>query len=203
MSIITSLEQLEGLYGTANTASLVKETDVITAQYRAFIEASPLAVLATCGPEGLDCSPRGDGRGFVRVQDEKTLILPDRRGNNRIDSLRNIVRDPRVGLLFLIPGAGNTLRVNGRAQLSADADLVSSFAVDGKAPRSVAIVTVDAVYFQCARAIIRSELWNPNRHIDPKALPSAGEILAALSENRVGGAEYDRSWSERANKTLW
>lgn len=203
MPLITTLGQLEALYGPANPASLVKETDVITAQYRAFIEASPFAVLATSGPEGLDCSPRGDGRGFVRVKDDKTLLLPDRRGNNRIDSLRNIVRDPRVGLLFLIPGAGTTLRVNGRAQLSADADLLASFAVDGRAPRSVAIITVDAVYFQCARAIIRSDLWNPDRHVDPKRLPSAGDILAALSGNRVGGADYDTTWAVRAKDTLW
>ena len=151
----------------------------------------------------LDCSPRGDRPGFVRVYDEKTLILPDRRGNNRIDSLRNIVRDPKVALLFLIPGVGNTLRVNGRAEISVDPVLLDSFAVDDKPPRSVTVITVDAVYFQCARALVRSELWNPARHRDPKELPSAGQILAALSDDKVGGEPYDREWPERAAKTLW
>jgi len=203
MSIITSVDQLEALYDIPNDASTVKEVDWITPHYQAYIDAAPFASLATSGPEGLDCSPRGDLAGFVRVHDRKTLMLPDRRGNNRIDSLRNIVRDPRVALLFMIPGVGNTLRVNGRARLSIDPELLASFAVDGKAPRSVMVMTVDAIYFQCARALVRSELWNPARHIDPKSLPSAGQILAALSQNRVGGEEYDRAWPERAKQTMW
>jgi PPOX class probable FMN-dependent enzyme len=139
----------------------------------------------------------------VRVSDEKTLMLPDRRGNNRIDSLRNIVRDPRVALLFLIPGVGNTLRVNGRAHLSVEPSLLASFAVDEKAPRSVTVIEVDAVYFQCARALVRSELWNPARHVDPRSLPSAGQILASLSQDRVGGERYDREWAGRAAQTMW
>ena len=203
MSIITSVDQLKALYGIPNDASTVKEVDWITPHYRAYIDAAPFVALATSGPEGLDCSPRGDLAGFVRVHDRKTLMLPDRRGNNRIDSLRNIVRDPRVALLFMIPGVGNTLRVNGRAQLSVESELLASFAVDGKAPRSVMVMTVDAIYFQCARALVRSELWNPARHVDPKSLPSAGLILAALSQNRVGGDEYDRAWPERAKQTMW
>ena len=203
MSIIATVEQLEAIYGKPVEASTVKEVDWITPHYRAYIETAPFAVLATGGPEGLDCSPRGDLAGFARVHDEKTLMLPDRRGNNRVDSLRNIVRDPRVALLFMIPGVGNTLRVNGRARLSIDPDLLASFAVDGKAPRCVMVMTVDAVYFQCARALVRSELWNPARHVDPKSLPSAGQILAALSANRVGGEAYDRAWPERAKQTLW
>src|SRR5881392_2778745 len=125
----TTLEELEALYGRPGETSLVKEVDRVTPHYRVLIEASPFAVLATSGPEGLDCSPRGDVPGFVRIHDEKTLMLPDRRGNNRIDSLRNIVRDPRVSLVFLIPGVGTTLRVNGRALLSIDPDLLNSFAV--------------------------------------------------------------------------
>jgi len=200
---IGSVAELEALYGEPNEASTVKEVDYITPHYRAWIEASPFAVLATAGPEGLDCSPRGDKPGFVRIHDDKTLMLPDRRGNNRVDSLRNIVRNPRVGLLFLIPGVGNTLRVNGHAHLSADPDLLESFAVEDKAPRSVTVITVDTVYFQCARALVRSELWNPERHVDPRSLPSAGEILAALSDNRVGGVTYDREWPGRAAKTMW
>lgn len=203
MTRISSVEALEALYGVPHETSLVKETTSIIPQYRAFIEASPFAILATSGPDGLDCSPRGDLAGFVRIADEKTLMLPDRHGNNRIDSLRNIVRDPRAALLFLIPGAGNTLRVNGRAHITANPDILASFAVKEKMPRSVIVMEVDAVYFQCARAIVRSELWNGDKHVDPKTLPTAGRILASLSENTVGGEEYDRVWPERAAQTLW
>jgi PPOX class probable FMN-dependent enzyme len=204
MSDILGTEaELEAIYGRPVEAATVKEVNWITPHYRAYIEASPYAALATSGPEGLDCSPRGDRPGFVRVHDEKTLMLPDRRGNNRIDSLRNIVRDPKVALLFMIPGVGNTLRVNGRAHLSVAPDLLESFAVEEKAPRSVTVIEVDAVYFQCARALVRSELWNPARHVDPKSLPSAGQILAALSGERVGGETYDREWPGRAAATMW
>jgi uncharacterized protein len=203
MPIITTLAELGEIYGQPGETSTVKETDRVTPQYRAFIDASPFAVLATSGPQGLDCSPRGDRPGFVRVADDRTLLIPDRRGNNRVDSLRNIVRDPRVALLFLIPGSGTTLRVNGCAHLTTDPELLASFAVDGQAPRSVIVVTAEAVYFQCARAIVRSELWNPAKHVDPDSLPTAGQILAALSDDRVGGAEYDRAWPERARQTLW
>jgi PPOX class probable FMN-dependent enzyme len=201
--ILRTEAELEAIYGRPIEAATVKEVNWITPHYRAYIEASPYAALATSGPEGLDCSPRGDRPGFVRVHDERTLMLPDRRGNNRIDSLRNIVRDPRVALLFMIPGVGNTLRVNGRAHLSVAPDLLKSFAVEEKAPRSVTVVEVDAVYFQCARALVRSELWNPARHVDPKSLPSAGQILAALSNERVGGETYDREWPGRAAATMW
>ncbi len=202
-NIIRSVAELEALYGAPGDASTVKEVSWITPHYRAFIEASPFAALATVGPEGIDCSPRGDKPGFVRVHDEKTLMLPDRRGNNRVDSLRNIVRDPRVALLFLIPGVGNTLRVNGRAHLSIAPDLLQSFVMEGKAPRSVMVMEVETVYFQCARALIRSDLWNPERHVDPKSLPTPGQILAALSKNTVGGESYDREWAGRAAKTMW
>lgn len=201
--ILKTEAQLEAIYGKPAEAATVKEVNWITPHYRAYIEAAPYAALATSGPEGLDCSPRGDKPGFVRVHDEKTLMLPDRRGNNRIDSLRNIVRDPRVALLFMIPGIGNTLRVNGRAHLSVEPGLLESFAVEEKAPRSVTVIGVEAVYFQCARALVRSELWNPERHVDPKSLPSAGQILAALSQDRVGGEKYDREWPGRAAATMW
>lgn len=203
MSVISNLEELTALYGQPLEPAIVKEVDRVTPHYRRFIEAAPFAALATGGPEGLDCTPRGDVAGFVRVHDAKTLMLPDRRGNNRIDSLRNIVRDPRVALLFLIPGSGNTLRVNGRAHVATDCALLESFAIDGKAPRSVIVIAVETVYFQCARAIVRSDLWNPAKHVDPKSLPSAGQILAALSGDRVGGEDYDRIWPARAKATLW
>lgn len=203
MSFIASIEQLEALYGLPGEASTVKEVPRITPHYRAFIEASPFVALATAGPEGLDCSPRGDLPGFVRIHDERTLMLPDRRGNNRVDSLRNVVRDPRVALLFLIPGSGNTFRVNGRAQLSIDPVLLDSFAVEGKPPRCVMVMTVEAAYFQCARAIVRADLWNPAKQVDAQRLPTAGQILAEMSECRVGGETYDREWPERAKKTMW
>jgi len=203
MSIIRTVEELEKIYGHPNDASTVKVADRVTPPYRILIEKSPFAALATAGPEGLDCSPRGDLAGFVRIHDDKTLMMPDRRGNNRIDSLRNIVRDPRIALLFLIPGCGNTLRVNGRAQLSRDAELLASFKVDGKAPRSVIVMTVEDIYFQCARAIVRAELWNPDKRVDPKTLPTPGQILAAMSDNTVGGEAYDREWPERARQTMW
>ena len=204
MNFITTPQALEALYQPAPTlASMAKELDRLIPEYRRYIELSPFVAIATVGPEGMDCSPRGDARGFVRVQDERTLLLPDRRGNNRIDSLRNIVRDPKVALLFMIPGIGNTLRVNGRAHLSVEHGLLESFAVEEKAPRSVTVIEVEAVYFQCARALVRSELWNPERHVDPKSLPSAGQILAALSQDRVGGEKYDREWPGRAAATMW
>ncbi|TPN60028.1 pyridoxamine 5'-phosphate oxidase family protein [Mesorhizobium sp. B1-1-4] len=203
MSIITTVEQLETLYGLPGEASVVKELDHVIPEYAAFIEASPFVALATSGPEGLDCSPRGDLAGFVRIVDPKTLMMPDRRGNNRADSLRNIIRDPRVGLLFLVPGSGTTLRINGRAHITTDAALCASFTVDSRPARSVSVIDVDTVYFQCARAIVRSELWNPERHVDPKSLPTPGKILEITSRRNIDGATYDKEWPERAKKTMW
>ncbi len=203
LETVADLERVYGDLGAVGEASTVKVADHITPHYRTFIAAAPFVSLATVGPEGLDCSPRGDRPGFVRVADPTTLLLPDRRGNNRIDSLRNVVRDPRVGLMFLIPGVGNALRVNGRAVIDDDPDLCASFAVDGKPPRTVMVIRVGEVYFQCARALIRSGLWRADAQVDPKSLPSPGEILAGLSEGRVGGTAYDEAWAERARQTLW
>ncbi|MDS1135418.1 pyridoxamine 5'-phosphate oxidase family protein [Nitratireductor indicus] len=201
--IIETVAALEALYGTPGETSLVKVTERIIPEYAALITASPFVALATVGPEGIDCSPRGDQPGFVRIYDERTLMIPDRRGNNRVDSLRNIVRDGRVALLFLIPGSGTTLRVNGRARLSVDPALCESFAVEDKAPRSVIVIGVEEVYFQCARAIVRSQLWNGERHVNPSELPSPGAILQATSKARIDGAAYDEEWPERARKSLW
>jgi hypothetical protein len=203
MAFVTSVEQLEAIYGVPGEASLVKVAARVTPQYRQLIEASPFAALASSGPEGLDCSPRGDLPGFIRIYDETTLMIPDRRGNNRVDTLRNIVRDPRIALMLLIPGSGTTLRINGRAQVSIAPDLLASFKMDGKVPRSVIVMTVDEIYFQCARAIVRSDLWNPDKRIDPAKLPTPGQILAEMSENRVGGPDYDKQWPERARQTMW
>src|SRR5438309_5424640 len=176
--LVTSVEALGRISGEPYGPSIAKETDRITAHYQAFIEAAPFFALATAGPDGLDCSPRGDAPGFVRVADEKTLLIPDRRGNNRIDTLRNILADPRVALLFLIPGCGETIRITGQAAISIDPKLTQSFLVEGKAPRSVLVVSVEAVFFQCAKAIVRSKLWDASRHVERKSLPSAGMILA-------------------------
>jgi uncharacterized protein len=201
--LITSVEALEKIYGEPYGPSVAKETDHITPHYRAFIEAAPFFALASAGPDGLDCSPRGDAPGFVRVADEKTLLVPDRRGNNRIDTLRNILADPRVALLFLIPGCGETIRITGRAAISTDPALTQSFLIDGKAPRSVLIVSVDSVFYQCAKAIVRSKLWDASRHIERKSLPSAGTILADLTGGKLGGPEHDRTAPERLKATIY
>lgn len=203
MSIISTVEQLDRLYGTPAEASIAKEINYISPHYRLMIEASPFALLATVGPKGLDCSPRGDVAGFVRIHNLHTLMLPDRRGNNRIDSLRNIVRDPRVALLFMIPGIGDTLRANGRALISVEPALLESFAVENKAPRSVLVINIDTIFFQCARALVRSDLWNAGKHVLPASIPTAGQILAALTADRFGGESYDKAWPERVKQTLW
>jgi PPOX class probable FMN-dependent enzyme len=201
VKFIETLDELHAHYGTPGPASLRKEAPRLTPEYRRIVEAAPFLALATAGPEGLDCTPRGDLPGqLVRVLDERTLALPDRRGNDRIDSLRNIVRDPRVALMFLVPGSGNALRVNGTARLTADAALCESFAMEGKAPRTVAIIQVGVVYFQCARAILRARLWEPHAASD---LPTPGRILAALTADAVGGEAYDREWPERAKASMW
>jgi uncharacterized protein len=201
---ITTTAQLERLYPDAPYGPAVfKEADRITPQYRKLIEAAPFCVLATCGPEGLDCSPRGDPPGFVRVLDERTLAIPDRRGNNRIDSLRNIVRDPRVSLLFLIPGVGETMRVNGRAAISTDPKLTESFAVNGKAPKCVLLVTVERAYFQCTKAIIRAKLWEESSKVERNTLPTPGAILAELTGGKMGGPEHDRLAPERIKQTIY
>jgi uncharacterized protein len=203
MQTIDTVEQLETLYGLPGETSLVKELDRLIPEYAAFVEASPFVALATNGPEGLDCSPRGDLAGFVRIHDDRTLMMPDRRGNNRADSLRNIVRDGRAAFLFLVPGSDTTLRVNGRARITVDAALCASFAVEGKPARSVIVLDIEAVYFQCARCIKRSDLWNPERHVDAKSLPTPGQILAATSAQRIDGEAYDAEWPDRAAKTMW
>jgi uncharacterized protein len=203
MHRITTQEQLDALYGKPAEAPLIKEIDFISDHYRAFIDKAPFVVLATVGPEGVDCSPRGDPPGFVRVRDAKTVLIPDRRGNNRIDSLRNIVRDPRISLLFIIPGIGNTLRINGRAEISTDPDLGASFAVRGKAPKAVLVVTAERVYFQCPKALVRSRLWSADAQIARSELPSTGEILQALSKGRIEGAAYDAAYPRRLEETIY
>ena len=200
---ITDAAALEALYGTVKETSLRKEVDHVHPLYRALIEASPFAVLATSGPGGMDASPRGDAPGFVIVQDERTLLLPDRRGNNRLDSLRNVLADPRVALLFMVPGVAETLRVNGRAHISVATDLLRRFVVNGNPPATVLVVQVDSVYFQCSKALVRSRLWDPAAQIERHTLPSAGSLLAALTEQAVDGEAYDRELPARVQASLY
>ncbi len=201
--VINTTEQLESLYGKPMSRALTKEIDQISDHYRAFIEKAPFVVVATSGPEGLDCSPRGDPPGFVRVPDEKTVLIPDRRGNNRVDTLRNIIRDPRISLLFLIPGIGETMRINGTAVIDTDPQLCESFAMEGKVPRSVIAVTVERIYFQCQKALVRSHLWDLDAQIPRTDLPSTGTMLQALSNESFDGNEYDRTYSEYMKKSIY
>jgi PPOX class probable FMN-dependent enzyme len=201
---LTDEAALRRVYSTGpGETSLAKVADHVHPLYRPYIEASPFAVLATVGELGLDTSPRGDAPGFVQVLDPHTLLLPDRRGNQRIDSLRNIARDPRVALLFLIPGAGEALRVNGRARISALPALCERLAVDGKAPTSVLVIRVHSVFFQCARAIKRSGLWSPASHLAAGTLPSPGAILECLSQDGIDGSAYDAALQARQAATLY
>ena len=199
----TTEAELEGIYGPRDTpVATIKEIDHISDHYRMFIDASPFVVVATAGPEGLDCSPRGDPAGFVRVVDKHTLMLPDRRGNNRIDALCNLVRDPRISLLFLIPGIGRTLRINGRAAIRIDQQIRETFMMEGKAPRSVIVVTAERVYTQCPRALIRSKLWDPTKHLDESALPSHGTMMKAIRQS-FAGDDWDRNYAQRLKKTMY
>jgi len=201
--LIRDQAALSALYGSGNAASIAKEIDHIHPHYRAFIEASSYVVLATVSAEGLDASPRGDAAGFVVVEDAHTLLLPDRAGNNRVDTLHNLVADPRIGLLFLIPGVGESLRVNGRAAISVDPALLARFTVGDKPPRSVVVIHVETVYYQCPRAAVRAQLWNPDKFVARSALPSSGTILADLSAGELGGAEWDRTRDATVAATLY
>ncbi len=201
--VVTEMSELDALYGAPVPVARTKELDHITDHYGAFIEASPFMILATVGPEGFDCSPRGDPKGFVRIADRKTLMIPDRRGNNRIDSLRNIVRDPRVALLFLIPVIGETMRVNGRAHISTDPALLESFAMEDKLPRSVIVVAVECVYPQCQKALVRSRLWDASTQIPRSDLPSVGEMMEAITNGAFDGKAYDAAYPARMKETLY
>ncbi len=200
---VTTLEELETLYGAVAQPAIIKEVDHIHPIYRPFIEASPLAVLATAGPGGLNATARGDPAGFIHIEDEHTLILPDRRGNNRVDSLRNILADPRVALLFFIPGVGETLRVNGTAKIIVCPDYVDRFAVSGKPPKTVLRIDVKSVLFQCMRAVMRSEIWKQESQVDRKSLPSVGTILRALSQAAIDDQVYDQEAPQRLANTLY
>ena len=202
MQAVTSVAELQALYGEPGEASLIKVTPFLTPEYRRMLEASPFVALSTVGPEGLDCSPRGDAGTVIHIEDERTLMLPDWRGNNRIDSLANIVRDPRVALMFLIPGSNTAMRVNGKAIVTVDPEVTTRFTMDGRHPRSVVVIAIEEVYSQCARAILRAELWNPEKYRDPKTLPSVGDMLQSIKAG-FDGAAYDREWPARARSSMW
>jgi hypothetical protein len=202
-SLLTDAAALRELYGEPSEPAIAKEIDYVHPHYRAMIDASPFVVMATSGPDGLDVSPRGDPAGFVVVEDERTLLIPDRRGNNRCDSLNNLIDDPRIALLFMIPGMGETLRVNGRAEICVEPELLERFPAQGKLPRSVIVVHVERVYFQCPKALVRSDLWNTEKHVERKSLPSSGTILADITRGKVGGADWDAAYPERLKATIY
>jgi PPOX class probable FMN-dependent enzyme len=200
---VKSVDQLEQIYGQPIPTSIVKEVDRLNEVYRKLVEAAPFVVIATSGPDGLDCSPKGDLPGFVRIVDDKTLMIPDRPGNNRLDGFKNLMSDPRIALLFLIPGCAETLRVNGRASVSVDPALRESFAVNGKPARAVLVVHIETVFFHCAKAIVRAKLWDPAAQIDRKDLPSAGKIIAEVSGGKLGGEQYDKEAPARIQSMLY
>ena len=200
---IDTILELESLFDQVGEVSIKKEVSYLHPSYQAMISASPFVILATVGPDGLDVSPRGDPPGFVHIKDEHTLWLPERRGNNRIDSLRNIIADSRVALFFLIPGNGETLRVNGRARICIDPQLLQRFAMQDKLPKCVLEISVDTVFFQCARAIQRSKLWEGISDEVGKSVPTPGAILQALTNSEVDGATYDRELPGRQKSTLY
>ena len=201
MNWISTLDDLHSHYGHPAEAATLKVTPHLTPAYRAWLDRSRFCVLTTVGPEGTDGSPRGDEGPVVTVLDPQTLALPDWHGNNRIDSLRNILRDGRVSLMFLIPGANNALRVNGTARLTADGDLRSRFQRDGKQPRTVIVIRIAEVYSQCARALIRSALWTSGDQ--SQGLPTVGDMLREISEGGINGRAYDADWPGRATLTMW
>ena len=200
MEIITTISELEALYDNASSASLDKVTPVITPMYRTWIEASRFCILSTVGSEGTDATPRGDDGPVVRITDSKTLLMPDWRGNNRLDNLRNIVIDPRISLMFMIPGNCNLVRINGTAKLTADPELCASFAKKDIHPKIVIVITVDELYFQCAKAIMRSGLWNGTD--DTLNIPTAGDLIKEIQKN-FDGETYDNSYLDHASQTIW
>jgi uncharacterized protein len=203
MTIIRTVEELDALYDVPVQTSIIKEVDRITPLHREYVEASPFVLIASSGPGGLDCSPRGDPAGFVRVVDEHTLLIPDRRGNNRLDTIRNLVLDPRIAMLFLVPGVGTTLRVNGTAAISTDAELRDSFTFQGKVPTTVIVVTAQTVYTQCPKALIRSSLWDPSLFRDATELPTTGQIMELITAGEFDGAAHDAAYPQRVRETIY
>ena len=190
--------RLRAIIGEPSELVVSKLADRLNSLTRQFVERSPFVCVATARPDGgLDVSPRGDPAGFVRILDERTLLLPERPGNRIADTLTNLLCDPRIGLLFLVPGIGDTFRVNGRAAIVDDAELLAPSAVEGAVPKLGIVVAIDEAYTQCSKALLRSELWNPQRHLDRAELPSNGELLRSLRDDDFDAAQYDRARAER------
>jgi PPOX class probable FMN-dependent enzyme len=201
---VSTVEHLESLYPPANPRSVAKESPVITQLYAELIAAAPFAIVATRGPHGLDCSPRGDPPGFAQVLDDRTLLLPDRRGNNRLDTLRNLLYDSTIALIFLIPGVGETVRVRGTAVISTDPELLGQCEIAGVKPNTVLVVSVQRVYFQCQRALVRSRLWDPEARVDRSTLPTAGQLQREVGLfDAVQAAEYDATLDDYVAATLY
>jgi uncharacterized protein len=201
--LITSEAELLEMYGSPLERSIRKQIDHLDDYCRAFIAASPFVVIGTQAGTAADNSPRGDFPGFVRVADDHTLLIPDRRGNNRLDTLRNIVRNPSIGLLFLVPGVHETFRVNGEAFISRDAALTEQFSVQGKAPRTIIVVKVKEAYVQCSRALVRADIWNPAKHALPGSVPTMGTMLAAHTRGFVNAEVFDGEAKVRVPATLY
>jgi uncharacterized protein len=196
--LITDENELREIIGAPTQQVVSKISDRLNDLTRQFIERSPFMCVASADPEGgLDVSPRGDPAGFVRILDERTLLIPDRPGNRIADTLVNLLADPRIALLFVIPGIGDSFRVNGRAVITDDAELLAPSTLEGKPPKLGLLVTIDEAYTQCSKAFIRSEIWNPEHHIERSELPSSGAILRSLSTPEFDAAEYDRERAER------
>lgn len=203
MNTITDIAELEKLYGKPGAAATRKVSKTITPEYRKWIDSSAFCALATVGPDGVDASPRGDIGKVVYEQDERTLLMPDWRGNNRMDSLRNIVSDGRMALMFLTGGSTTVTRINGRAEVSVDPELTQKFENRGVLPRSVIVIHIEEIYFQCARALKRCGLWDDSTWPDLKTLPTAGDIIQAMTNSEIDGSKYDHEWPDRAKDTMW
>lgn len=200
---VTTLEELATIYDRPAERVIRKELDHVDTAGRAFIAAAPFCVFASGGKAGLDCSPKGDKPGFVAVEDDgRTLLIPDRPGNNRIDGMKNIVEDPRVGLIFLVPGANETYRVNGRARISVDPALKRRFAVDGKEPRTVIVVTVEQAFQHCPKALVRSNLWKAGAGQRPEGVPTLGDFAAARGQG-IDARGYDAAYAQRMLRELY
>ncbi len=201
---IASLDALGELYGETNPLSISKELDHISPDYARFIEASPFALLATVGPKGVELTPRGDPAGFVEIADPRRLLLPDRRGNNRLDSLKNIVADNRVSLMFMVPTVGEVLRVSGRARISADPGLRGRFTMEGKDPATVLIFAVERAYYQCQKAFYRSGLWRPESWPEDRGgVPTAGQMNQTILNGEFDGAAYDAEYPDRMKRIAY
>lgn len=204
MSIVEDIREIREIYGEPMERTIKKQLPRLEKHSRAFIALSPFLVMATCDADGrCDASPKGDGPGFVTVLDDETLLIPDRLGNNRIDSIGNILQHPRIGLIFFVPGIRETLRVNGRAQITTDPELLASTAVNGKPPRSAILVIADEVYFHCGKALIRSDLWNPEKYVARKDFPSLGVVIAEQIGQTVEPKEAERMTEESYRTRLY